>query len=524
MSDTTSTQYSTPLLTGRKPLYTSVPKNEITEFNIPSILQGVALRHKNNVREIQILLDVFLGEQYILTRSRDFASSGINNRVVVNRASETVRKTVGYFLGEPISYTNRSADGESTSVDNLNIFMDERGKASRDQEIGEWAAICGTAFRLVSTSADASDKTSSAPFLIPKCDPRFTGVIYEADVFEEPVIGFTYSPIYDSAGIITGYTYWVYTCFEQFVYTSVGTEPFGGQLVSEQSSLASKISTMLRLPYGKKHNWTNEVPIVEYRNNQWRVGDFEKVLGLMEALNKTLSDRVNAIEQTVGSILIYVDCVPDSDGTAALKQKGAISIKTGGNGSKTDIKFIAPELLQSDAQILESTINEYIDAVTGIPSRSMRSGGGGDTGDAVYLRDGYEDLELVVRGKELAFAEAERKTLRLVSSIMGRFGKVFDPADVQINFVRNRATNILNKSQAAVQFVNSKLLSDTDIIKIIGITDQPTEMAARGRKQREAKEAKLQEQADKQMAQANETGALPATDKSTTTTSDSAET
>lgn len=523
MAETETATYSTPLLTGRKPLYTSVPKSEINETNIPAILQGVALRHRQNVREINILLDVFLGEQYILQRPRDFATNNINNRVVVNRASETVRKTVGYFLGEPISYTNRSADGESTAVDDLNIFMDERGKSARDQEIGEWAAICGTAFRLVSTAKDASDKSPSAPFLIPKCDPRNTGVIYEADVFEEPAVGFTYSPVFDNLGVILGYKYWVYTDTEQYVFTSQGTEPFMGELIAEQQNIATRIIQFFQSPLSKLNNWTKEVPIVEYRNNQWRVGDFEKVLGLMEALNKTLSDRVNAIEQTVGSILVYIDCEPDASGTVALKQKGSVAIKTNGNGN-TKLEFISPELSQADAQILESTINEYIDAVTGIPSRSMRSGGGGDTGDAVYLRDGYEDLELVIRGKELAFGEAERKTLRLVSRIMGRFGKAFNPADVQINFVRNRATNILNKSQAAANFVASKLLADTDIVKLIGVTDQPTEMAARGRKQREAQEAKAQIQLDKQAAQKNVTGAMPVADMKAKPTTDNAKT
>jgi len=232
-------------------------------------------------------------------------------------------------------------------------------------------------------------------------------------------------------------------------------------------------------------------------NNQWRVGDYEKAISLMDALNVSLSDRVNAIEQTVGSILVYVDCEPDEGGTKALKQRGAVKLKTNGNG-RIDIKYISPELLQSDAQVLEDTINGYIDAVTGIPSRSERSGGGGDTGDAVYLRDGYQDLELVVRKKERAFRKGERKTIRLVSRIMRRFKKPFDPREVDVNFVRNRSTNISNKATAASALVSTGIFDPVDVIKIIGVTDQPTEMAARGEVHRLKIEAEKQAAIDKQ--------------------------
>lgn len=461
MAEITSTVYNSdmPYLTGRRPLLTSVKRSEINKDIIPGILQGVSLRHQANVIEMNLLLNEFLGVQEILERPREF-SLDINNKIVVNRAQEITRKIVGYFLGEPVSYTSRSAESDGTEIENLNGYMEEEDKAAKDVELGEWASIVGTSYRLVMTNP--AELPDAIPFNIPTCDPRNTGIIYSSEVLQYPVLGFVFAPIVDNEGATIGYTYWVYSDTTQYMFKSNGELALGGEFEY----------------LGESEHYMGDIPIVEYMNNQWRKGDWECAMSLLDSLNISISDRVNAIVQTVGSILVFTNCEPDEDGTAKIKQKGSLCIKST-NALEAKIGYVSPELLQSDAQVLETTLNEYIDAVTGIPSRSNNTGNGGDTGDAVYLRDGYQDLELVVRNKERAFKRGERKTIRLVSKVMSRFGENFDPRDVQINMVRNRNTNILNKSTAANNFVASKLFAPVDTIKLLGVTDQPTEMAAR---------------------------------------------
>ncbi len=43
----------------------------------------------------------------------------------------------------------------------------------------------------------------------------------------------------------------------------------------------------------------------------------------------------------------------------------------------------------------------------------MRSNAGGDTGEAVYLRDGWASLEVVARIKERYFRRAEKQMLKI---------------------------------------------------------------------------------------------------------------
>ena len=482
---TVLSETDTLYLSGRKPLLSSTTKEKINKNTIPDILRSVSGKHETNVAEINILLMEYLGLQSILERTREF-STNVNNLIVVNRAQEIIRKSVSYFLGEPISYTAKNDNVENMDI--LNMYMNEESKSAKDFEVGNWSAIAGTAYRLVVTNPDADVEIS--PFKIPTCDPRKTYVIYSSEVLGRPLLAGIYSDRYDSLGNVEGYDHWIYDGTNEYTFTSLGTAALAGVMTFT----------------GERPHLLGEVPIVEYANNQFRIGDFEPVLGLLDALNKSISDRLNAIEQTVGAILVFVDCeIDETGGMAGVKQRGTIQVKSNGNNN-VDIKYVSPELSQEDAQITESAINEYIDLVTGIPSRKEKSGGG-DTGEAVFMRDGFQDLELVARAKERPFKEAERKVIRLVSKIMATFGSAILPQEIEVSCVRNRVTNIASKAQAAINLTKAGILDPEDTIKLLGITDQPKEMADRGKAYREADMArreKEREQSDSANENSNE--------------------
>lgn len=472
---TVLSETDTLYLSGRKPLLSSTTKEKINKNTIPDILRSVSGRHETNVAEINILLMEYLGLQSILERTREF-STNVNNLIVVNRAQEIIRKSVSYFLGEPVSYTAKNDSVENMDI--LNMYMNEESKPAKDFEVGNWSAIAGTAYRLVVTNPDSEYEIS--PFKIPTCDPRKTYIIYSSEVLGRPLLAGIYAERYDSLGNVEGYDHWIYDGTNEYTFTSLGTAALAGVMTFT----------------GETPHLLGEVPIVEYPNNQFRIGDFEPVLGLLNALNKSISDRLNAIEQTVGAILVFVDCeIDETGGLAGVKQRGTIQVKSNGNNN-VDIKYVSPELSQEDAQITESAINEYIDLVTGIPSRKEKSGGGGDTGDAVFMRDGFQDLELVARAKERPFKEAERKVLRLVARIMATFGSAILPQEIEVSCVRNRVTNIASKAQAAINLTKAGILDPEDTIKLLGITDQPKEMADRGKAYR-AKE-KVQNESAKE--------------------------
>lgn len=450
--------------TGRSVIYTSVPAALVDERTIPGIVNGAIPRHNQNSTEIEYLLRYYKGIQPIIDRVKLFRED-VNNRLVINTAYSIVRNANGYFLGEPIKYTAKDESSRNAIAD-LNRMMDAEDKSFRDLEVGEWQSICGQAYRLV--YVDPTAEMDDVPFEIPTLDPRSTTVIYSTDVGESPVMAYVVRGLLDDEGHAVGNRFYVYTKDYQYVYETTGEQ------ISQENLKA------------KQPHLLGDIPIVEYPNNQWRLGDFETVIGLLDALNLLHSDRMNAVEQFVNAILVFVNCElkeaseTEPSDLQKLKEQLAIQIKST-QGQTADVKYVTADLSQSEAEILAQTLIEYVYAVTGIPDRKQRSNGGGDTGEAVYLRDGWASLEVVARIKERAFRKSEKKMLRLVSRILNRFGlATFEIAQIDIHFPRNKSNDLLNKSNALMNLKNSQLLQPTDILTLTNLTDAPVEMAARG--------------------------------------------
>ena len=464
---------------GRKVIYTSRSEEEINQDTIPQIINGAMSRHFENCREIDYLFKYFRGYQPILKREK-VVRPEINNRIVINNAYSIVRNATGYFLGEPIQFTPKKQEN-SEDVSTLNSLMDSENKSLEDMKLGEHASICGTSFRLV--EADDPLDEDEAPFEIPTLEPKHTFVVYSSKAGHEPLLGVTYSPILNDDGFVSGTSYIVYDKTYQYQYD---TKSFPAANIKRSDLVGEPIPHFL-----------DAVPIVEYPNNEWRIGDFEIVMTILNAINKLHSDRMNSVEQIVNSLLVFIGChLKTAEENKAqghggigdyesLKEQGAIELPNA-DGAKADVKYVSSSVDQNEAETLAQTLTDYAYAISGIPDRKERSNNGGDTGDAVYLRDGFQSLELVARVKERNFKKSERSTLRMVCKILEVFNGIrLKPMDVDVKFIRNRTNNMLNKSQAADNLETSGLFAPEDIISLIGVTDDPKGMAERGQKYKE---------------------------------------
>jgi SPP1 family phage portal protein len=469
---------------GRSVIYTSRTADQINENTIPDIVNGAMERHRDNSREIEYLFRYFRGDQPILYRQK-VVRPEINNRLVINNAFSIVRNAAGYFLGEPIQYTAKeSADNDS--VKQLNAFMDSENKADEDMSLGEDASICGTAYRLVSVDDDGEEDES--PFEIPTLEPWNTFVVYSSKAGHKPLLGVTYSKLLDDNGNTVGTSYVIYDNKCQYQYAVKGVP-------------TTKIQPKDMIAPPKPH-FLGDVPIVEYPNNRWRIGDFEIVMTVLNAINDLHSDRMNSIQQVVDAVLVFIGChlkTKEENAQAgeggisdyqSLKEYGAIELPSA-DGQKADVKYVSSSVNQNDAEVFAQTLADYAYAICGIPDRKQKGGGTGDTGDAVYLRNGFESLELVARVKERSFKKSEHQSLRMVCKILKVFNSIdLKPMQVDIKFIRNRTNNLVNKSQALSNLHSTGLFAPEDEIQLIGITDDPKQMAERGQAYKDAQAQK----------------------------------
>ena len=473
---------------GRQTLYTSRTPEQINADTIPDVINGAMQRHIRNRQESLYLKKYFRGWHPILDRVKNVRPD-INNRLVINNAFSIVRNSVGYFLGEPIQFTARKEEN-ADAVTTLNDYMDSEDKSGEDMSIGNDGAITGRGFRLI--AADQPEFEDEAPFEIPTLEAQNTEVIYSTEAGRAPLLGFTHAPILDDNGNEKATEWTVYDRSFQYIYVVPGS--FGTQLQRKH---------LIKMPMP---HFLGDVPIVEYPNNEWRIGDFEIVLTILDAIDKLQSDRVNSVEQIVSSILVFVGChlrtkKEKNNGEPSdyekLQETYTLEIPADTNGQHADVKYVSCNVDQNEAETLTQTLMDYVYAISGIPDRKDRSNGGGDTGDAVYLRDGFQSLELVARTKERNFRKSERRSLRMICEILRRFDNMnIRPIDLDIKFIRNRTDNLLNKSQAFSDLMSTKQIAPVDGISLIGITNDPKGMAERGQKYWDSEVALASAQAD----------------------------
>lgn len=417
---------------GRRVITTDV--TEITAENVVAVLEEAMKLHEKNRPEIDYLWKYYKGDQPILTRTKTVRPE-ICNKIVENRANEIVSFKVGYLCGEPIQYVGRGTDAAVTKgVGALNEYMFLVDKPALDQEVVEWGMICGTANRMVLDNEAYVSESDEAPFEMYTLDPRDSFVVYSNDVKRKRMMGVKYNT--DDLG---SKTFSVYTDANYF-------------LIKDGKVLETKV-----------HGLGFE-PIIEYPANNARLGAFEIVLPLLDAINNIESNRMDGIEQFVQAFVKFINCDISKEDFEALKDLGAIKVKSS-DGQNADVDIVTNELNQQQTQTLKDDAYQAVLTICGMPNRNGGSSTS-DTGSAVLLRDGWSLAESRAKDSELMFKRSEKEMLRLVLKLCGGLADLdLRLKDIDMKFTRRNYDNIQSKSQVLVS-----MLQQTKIHPLLAYT------------------------------------------------------
>lgn len=471
------------LYMGRKQIFTPYSiEHKFTKDELSQVINSAISIHLENAQQIEYLINYFKGSQPILNRPKTVRED-VNNKIVFNYALSSTRDIVGYTFGKPLQYTQRKQDGRDEIL-TLNDYMEMLDKPALDQELATYNSICGVSYRGVFPKK-VKDVEQEVPFELVTLAPQNTFVIYSSDLGNKPIIAVTY--VFNKT--IDETVYYIYTLEKQYKYVASGVTPL---IVPE--SLTEE-----------KPNLLGELPVIEYMNNQWRMGHWETALSLLDAINLIGSDSINDIVQFVNSILVGINAEIDKDVMEDINTYKIASIRSP-QGLNADLKYISTQLDANGVQVLRQYLEDAFRVIVGIPDRKSRSGGG-DTGDAVKLRDGWQDIEIVARTTEMFFKRSEKKVLSILIKILEieNVNKELKLKDIDIKFTRNKTDNLQSKVQSG-QILNAMQLYDpADITDIMDITTDPQEMVDRGKKYQEQRQKEADE---RQIKMAREQSAI----------------
>lgn len=446
---------------GRKVIYSNA--EAITKDNIVTELGKALSKHWINREEIRYLDRYYRGDQPILYVEKKVRPE-INNRTVENHALEIVRFMTSQNFGEPIQYVSLKNDENVVKmVEKLNDYMKSIDKGCYDVELGEWQSICGTAYRFMYT--DTTDK----PFEIDTLNPMEAFVVYSNRSGRKPLFSVQIIPMDN------GNQYQIYTDKNYFmVYNSK---------VIEESV-----------------NGFFKIPVIEYPNNTRRLSDIEIVITMLDQINKITSNRMNGIEQFVQAFIKFVNCEIDKDTFIEMCQVGAIKVKAQ-QGIQADVGMISDELDQQQTQTAKDDVYKNMLIIEGMPGREQNTGG--DTGQAVYLRNGWDFAEQrakidepLIKRSEKQFLSSALYALRTVQSSEIKL----NVDDIDIKITRNKTDNMMVKAQS-LMYLLEKGIHPKIAIKTCDLWGDPEKVYIQSKDYLDAKyktAIELQQEAEEQ--------------------------
>ena len=398
-----ATYYPMRELHGRRQIFTS--ETEITSGNILRVLNEALRVHAQNRSEIVYLEKYLRGVQPILDRVK-VVNGEINNKVVVNLASQIITFKTANFAGESIAYVSRGkGDNVPGLVEQLNSMMISEGKPSKDMDMAQKMFTDGVAYRLVLNEKAKryveGDLFDEAPFEMYIPEPRNTFVVRVNDVSKRVVLGVTYVFETNNRIVYTAYT-------ENETYTIVGDQLHVGEITKVE-----------------RHN-NGFVPIIEYPCNPIYMGAFEVVLPLLDAYNLMTSNRLDGIEQFIQALMVFEGVDVTREQFLELKDLGAIKLPPTIDGRSSKVYYLNEQLDQQQTQTLIDNLYDRILQIVGMPSQGNANTSDSSNNGAMVIKSGQWDAQARIletqgmwKASETEFLKAVLKICREANAIEG---------------------------------------------------------------------------------------------------------
>lgn len=351
----------------------------------------------------------------------------------------------GYMVGVPIKVQH---DDETVS-DKLNELSDQTDADAHNSDLILDLSIYGRAYELIYRNMD--DESHLALL-----SPLETFVVYSNTVEKKPLAAVRYYTT------VTGKEEThveVYTDKDIIYYTAKDIHSYH---LDEES---------------RKEHYFGGVPIVEYSNNRFRQGDYEKVLYLIDLYDAAQSDTANymtdlndAMLKITGNLEIDVEEARNMKDANILFLKAEPSVD--GRESKVDADYIYKKYDVAGVEKYKDRIANDIHKFTNTPDMGDSQFAGTQSGIAmVYKLFGLEQKRAI---KERLFKRSMMQRYRLIKNIL-RFANEgdFDIHGLKITFTPNLPENIAEELD---MFVNAGgVLSQETLLSMLSTVSDPKE-------------------------------------------------
>ena len=420
------------------------PRAEFDEKNIKKELVLKLIReHEKQIPRFKKLKKYYLGEHDILSKQR--AKNKPNYKPVCNHAKDIADTSTGYFMGNTISYSN----SEDTDIDELLIAFDNAEVDESDHDNALDMAIYGVAYEYIYARENENILD------IKSLEVENTFIVYDDSIEQQPLFGVYYFKRKENKADTETYQAVIMT--KQFVYSIV--------LEGKEKGVISDKP----IP----HNM-GDIPIIEYKNNKYSIGDFEQQIGLIDSYNSLTANRINDKEQFIDSILVLYGARLGDDEEESIKAMESLAEhKLLELHPEARAEYLSKTLNENEVETLRNAVKQDIYTFSHIPNLTDENFAGNSSGVAMEFK--LLGLEMITKIKQRYYVKGLKKRIKLFANYLGLTQIAIDANSIIPNFSRSLPKNLLEISQI-VSNLDGKVSQETLLSQIPFVEDPMSEI------------------------------------------------
>ena len=419
----------------------------------PELLRKILEKHQPNSEYNQRLFKRYMGILgYLPIHERQpmyEEEKPINNKVSNDFFGEIVDFKVGYFAGEPISYSYSTTDeataetgGEKAveiASETLSDFTTRNNMFGVDMEITKNASIYGYSGRLFYIDKEGNERVTPV-------HGYETIILTDTDI-SEPECAVRYYKVKD----INGQESWVVDYYDNKYMTTYRGNDWGS-LVQVNS---------------RAHNF-DYCPLQGVANNKECLGDAEKVLSLIDDYDKVLSDNSNEVEAFVHALLL-VNLNVDENEIKKAQHNGALVVPpVGTNQSNEPVKWVTKNINDAFTEHHLERLEDNIYRFSRTPNLADETFG---DASGVALKFKLHGLETKCATFEANVMNAAQYMWKVLCSSWTKRGIKVNPLHFSMDFARNFPLDRLSEAQTAQAQIAAGLPKKWVFSHIAGVDD-----------------------------------------------------
>lgn len=417
--------------------------DSIEEISEEKLLKLIENHYSIDVPKYQYLYDLYKGKHEI--REREVGENKPNNKIEADFYGKLIDTEVGYFLGKPIVFNSM----QDKALDELGNILIDSEFDELIMEVGKEGGIKGKSYILLYQDEDSLTRLDrlSPNNVICVESKRGRGEIGVAiRVYTETQIGeggaesdVIFAEIYDK---------------DRIAYRKIE----GNNIAIDNRIIEG----------GEDGHIFGVVPIFKFANNEEEMGSFEKVITMVNAYDKLLSDSSNEHEAYRNAYLVLKNMLVDKEGEKKLADNGIIHLFDDGEAYFLK-KEIQDSAISSHLDRLEKDIHNFSD----IPNMSDEAFAGNLSGVAIRFKLlGLENKCII---KERKLTKTIRRLLKAVNIVLKtKVGEEIDTTKVGIIFTRNIPNNLQEIVDSVVKL--NGIVDKETLLSLLPFVDSPAEI------------------------------------------------